>query len=227
MTKKKGLGRGLGSLIGDTSTPVSNSGSPLEIPVGSIAFNPLQPRSNINPSELKKLSVSISEKGVLEPLLVRRLGPDQYELIAGERRLRASQAAGLEKVPVIVREATQAEMLELALIENLLREDLNPIDEAEAYLRLSEDYNRTQEEISRLVGRERSTVANILRLLGLPRAIQEDVRQSRLTMGHARALLSLPDVDDVMAAREIILAKGLSVRETENLVKRMVQTCTP
>jgi ParB family chromosome partitioning protein len=152
-------------------------------------------------------------------LIVRRTGIDRFELIAGERRLKAAQAAGLDRVPVVVREADRAEMLELALIENLHREDLNPMEEAEAYHRLAAEFNRSQETIARLAGRDRSTVANLLRLLQLPAPVQEDVRHGRLTTGHARALLALSDPDRIMAVREQVLARQLSVRATEALVK--------
>jgi len=158
----------------------------------------------------------------LEPLVVRPRGAGEYELIAGERRLRAAKAAGLSRVPVVVREASLAEMLELALVENLLREDLNPIEEAEAYDRLAKEFGRTQEETARLAGKDRSTVANLLRLLHLPGPVQEDVRRGRLTVGHARALLPLVESDQILNVRKEVLARGLSVRETEKLVKKIM-----
>ncbi|MEW5723940.1 MAG: ParB/RepB/Spo0J family partition protein [Thermodesulfobacteriota bacterium] len=222
MVIKKGLGRGLGALIEDPGEP-PGGGAPLEVPLEAIAANPWQPRASVKDRDLRGLADSIREKGVLEPLLVRRRDEDGYELIAGERRLRAARVAGLTHVPVLVREATRAEMLELALIENLHREDLNPIEEAEGYQRLSLEFERTQEQIAALVGKDRSTVANLLRLLSLPGPVQDDVRQGRLTAGHARALLALGDEDRILAAREQILARGLSVREAERLVRKALR----
>jgi ParB family chromosome partitioning protein len=226
MSKKRGLGKGLGALIEDR-VDNSGAGAPLEVPVSAVIANPLQPRSTIKDKELKALADSISDKGVLEPLMVMRLSPDQYQLIAGERRLRASRLAGLETVPVILREATRAEQLELALIENLHREDLNPVEEAESYRRLSDEFERTQEEIARLSGRDRSTVANLLRLLSLPEPVKDDVRQGRLSAGHARALLALSTPQQILSAREQVLTRGLSVRETEALVKKANQPPRP
>ncbi|MBU2549012.1 MAG: ParB/RepB/Spo0J family partition protein [Proteobacteria bacterium] len=223
MTKKKVLGRGLGALIDDTDSNLSPSGAPLEVPIEAVSPNPLQPRREIKPVELKALTGSIRDKGVLEPLLVRRVEPGRYELIAGERRLRAAGAAGLKTVPVVVREAGRDEMLELALIENLLREDLNPVEEAEAYRRLADEFGKTQEDLARLTGKDRSTVANLLRLLHLPGPVLEDVRQGRLSAGHARALLALGDPGRIAAAREQVLAGHLSVRQTEALVKRALR----
>ena len=216
MVKKKGLGKGLGALMEFPAGTESGAGTPLEVRVGAITANPQQPRSRINEKSLKPLADSIKEKGVLEPLVVRRSGIDQYELIAGERRLRASKIAGLERVPVIVREADPLEMLEIALIENLHREDLNPLDEAESYQRLRDEFSRTQEEIARLSGRDRSTVANLIRLLALPAPVQEDLRQGRLTTGHARALLALENEQAILSAREQILVESMSVRRPSN-----------
>jgi len=223
MTKKKGLGRGLEALMGDADQGFGPAGGLLELPIEAIYFNPLQPRSEVRGKDLEGLIESIRDKGVLEPLLVRARGSGEYELIAGERRLRAAQAAGLRTVPVVVREATPAEMLELALVENLLREDLNPMEEAEAYDRLAREFGRTQEETARLAGKDRSTVANLLRLLNLPEPVQEDVRRGRLTVGHARALLALVNPEQILKVREEVLARGLSVRETEKLVKKAMR----
>jgi ParB family chromosome partitioning protein len=218
MTQKKVLGRGLGALIEDPGEPIP-SGGPLEVRIEAIEANPLQPRAFMREKELKGLTDSIRDMGVLEPLLVRRK-EHGFELIAGERRLRAAQAAGLTTVPVIVREATRTEMLELALIENLHREDLNPMDEAEGYQRLADEFERTNEQIARLAGKDRSTVANLVRLLSLPSEVQGDVRVGRMSAGHGRALLALGDPDMILTAREQVLTRGLSVRETESLVKR-------
>ncbi|MFH1137919.1 MAG: ParB/RepB/Spo0J family partition protein [Pseudomonadota bacterium] len=223
MIKKRGLGRGLGALIDTGDEEALAPGAPLEIPISTISANPLQPRAEIKSKDLSVLAASIKDKGILEPLVVRRLEPGFYELIAGERRLRAAQLAGLEKVPVTVRQAEGVERLELALIENILRQDLNAIEEAEGYRRLAEEFARTNEDIARLTGKDRSTVANLQRLLSLPGPVQEDVRQGRLTAGHARALLALNNQDRILEAREKVLAGGLSVRETENLVKRILR----
>ena len=219
MTKKKGLGRGLGALIEDMDP--NQAGAPLEVPVDALEANPMQPRAGMRAREIKALAESIKDKGVLEPLVVRRVDLDRYELIAGERRLLAARQAGLETVPVVVREAGRAEMLELALVENLHREDLNPIEEAEAYQRLADEFSRTHEEMARLSGRDRTTVTNLLRLLQLPAGVQDDVRHGRLSTGHARALLSLGDPDRILAVREQVLGRDLSVRETEALVKKL------
>ncbi|MEW6262497.1 MAG: ParB/RepB/Spo0J family partition protein [Thermodesulfobacteriota bacterium] len=224
MSKKRALGRGLEALIGDVSAGAVEEIGPLEVRVEAIDLNPLQPRKNIKDKELQALTDSVRDHGLLSPLVVRRSGPDRYELIAGERRLRAAKAAGLTRVPVVVREADRAEMLELALIENLHREDLNPIEQAESYRRLSEEFGKSQEEIARLTGQDRSTVANLIRLLGLPEAVQEDVRQGRLSAGHARALLALSEQDRILAAREVVLGRGFSVRQTEALVRRSVRS---
>ena len=221
MVKKKGLGKGLSALIEDSINSYAEAGQPLEVPIDNIDTNPLQPRSSIKTKDLKGLIESIREKGVIEPLIVRRIAQDSYQLIAGERRWHASREAGLKTVPVMIREATPVEMLELALIENLHREDLNPIEEAESYHRLAEEFSRTQEEIAALSGKDRSTVANLVRLLALPDPIQEDVRQGRISAGHARALLALEKIEQMMTVREQILKRRLSVRETEALVKKI------
>jgi ParB family chromosome partitioning protein len=186
----------------------------VELPIDAISPNPNQPRKDFDDTALQELSASLRQSGLLQPVVVRRLG-DSYQLIVGERRWRAARMAGLERVPAIVREATDAESLELALVENLLREDLNPIEEAEAYQRLLAEFGWTQEELAQRVGRDRSSIANCLRLLKLPDLIQADLRSGRLTMGHARALLSLPGAAEQLRLREEILAHSWSVRATE------------
>ena len=221
MARQKGLGRGLGALIADPNE--SKAGTPLEVRVDAISPNPLQPRKTIRDKELKALIQSVKDKGVLEPLVVRPSGDGRYELIAGERRWRAATAAGLNRVPVIIKEATEAEMLEIALIENLHREDLNPIEEAESYQMLADRFEHTQETIARLAGKDRSTVANLLRLLNLPSPVQDDVRQGRLSTGHARALLPLGDESKILAARQQVLTRDLTVRQTEALVKQALK----
>jgi len=228
MAKKKGLGRGLEALIDDFGVTLDLPGQPLEVPADRIQPNPFQPRRTIDDNSLKSLIESIKGRGVLQPLLVRRLGPDRYELIAGERRLRACQAAGLATVPVIVREAGGGpDLLEMALVENLNREDLNPIEIAEAYHRLGEEFQRTQAEIAGITGHDRSTVANLLRLLNLPSAVKTDVSQGRLSVGHARALLAFKDEASILEARARILKEELSVRQTEALVKRLLRPPAP
>lgn len=219
------MGRGLEALIDVFPNDQEISGA-LMVPVEAIDPNRSQPRKSVKDKDLSSLADSIRQIGLLEPLLVRRTESGRYELIAGERRWRAAVLAGLDRLPVMVREASPAEMLELALIENLHREDLNPMEEAESYQRLAEDFGRTQDEIARLSGRDRSTVANLIRLLGLPGPVQEDVRQGRLSTGHARALLALGDPNKMLVAREQVLAKGLTVRQTEALVKKLAQPPT-
>jgi ParB family chromosome partitioning protein len=190
-----------------------------DIPVGDIAPNPQQPRKDFEINALSELAASLRQSGVIQPVVVRRAGQG-YQLIVGERRWRAAKLAGLQKIPAVVREATDAESLELALIENLLREDLNPIEEAEAYQKLLAQFAWTQEELAGRVGKDRSSIANCLRLLKLPESIQADLRAGRLTMGHARALLSLGSAADQLRLREEILAHSWSVRATEEDVQR-------
>src|SRR6266699_380479 len=223
MNAKHGLGRGLGALL-SSSTPSSPAlESPTsnvqELPIGSIVANPRQPRKAFDDNTLRDLAQSLKRSGVLQPVVVRRHG-QKYQLIVGERRWRAARMAGLSHVPAVVRETTDAETLELALVENLLREDLNPMEEAEAYQRLLTDFAWTQEQLGQRIGRDRSTVANCLRLLRLPDVIQADLRSGRLTMGHARALLSLSAPADQLKLRDEILAHSWSVRATEEGVQQ-------
>jgi ParB family transcriptional regulator, chromosome partitioning protein len=211
MTNRHGLGRGLGALL---SRPPESAGVVTELPVDSITPNPQQPRKDFHDNTLHDLAASLRQSGVIQPVVVRRLGQG-YQLIVGERRWRAAQLAGLSQIPAVVREATDAQTLELALVENLLREDLNPMEEAEAYQRLLLEFGWTQEELAQRVGRDRSTIANCLRLLKLPEGIQADLRSGQLTMGHARALLSLASADEQLKLRDQILAHSWSVRTTE------------
>ncbi|MBI2544443.1 MAG: ParB/RepB/Spo0J family partition protein [Candidatus Rokubacteria bacterium] len=213
---KRGLGRGLGALLSTTPTEGENL---RELAIDEISPNPNQPRKSFDINGLQELSTSMRQSGVLQPIVVRRVGAG-YQLIVGERRLRAAKIAGLERIPAVIREATDAESLELALVENLLREDLNPMEEAEAYQRLLAEFGWTQEELASRVGKDRSSIANCLRLLKLPVVIQQDLRAGRLTMGHARALLSLTSVADQLKLREEILAHSWSVRTTEEGVQR-------
>lgn len=220
MNPRHGLGRGLGALLGATTatSPEAAQSPPQELPVESIVANPQQPRKSFDSSSLQDLSDSLKRTGVLQPVVVRRHG-QQYQIVVGERRWRAAKMAGLSHIPAIVREATEAQSLELALVENLLREDLNPMEEAEAYQRLLTEFSWTQEELGERVGKDRSSVANFLRLLKLPEVIQADLRSGRLTMGHARALLSLTSSADQLKLREQILAHSWSVRTTEETVQ--------
>lgn len=216
MNNRHGLGRGLGALL---SRSPESAGPVTDLPVDSITANPQQPRKAFEDKALQQLAASLRQSGVLQPVVVRRMNGG-YQLIVGERRWRAAKLAGLSQIPAVVREATDAQSLELALVENLLREDLNPMEEAEAYQRLLAEFGWTQEELAQRVGRDRSTIANCLRLLKLPEVIQADLRAGRLSMGHARALLSLTAPLDQLRLRAEILAHSWSVRATEEGVKR-------
>lgn len=220
MAKKSGLGRGLEALIPGGERPLM--GSVITLRVDQIERNPRQPRSHIDPDELKELADSIHEHGVLQPLIVSEgERPEQYLLIAGERRLLAARQAGLERVPVLVREASDQERLELALIENVQRADLNPLEEAEAYRQLAEDFALSHEEIARRVSKSRVTVTNTLRLLKLPEKVLQALMDGRISEGHGRALLALATPQAQAAALQTILAQELSVRQTEALVRRL------
>jgi len=216
--RRSGLGRGLGALIPTDVT--GEAGSSLrEVPVESIAPNPHQPRAYFDEEALAALTASVAELGVLQPVLVRDLGEDRFELIAGERRWRAAKRAGLPSIPVVVRSVDEVLSLEQALVENLHREDLNPLEEAAAYQQLMEDFALTQEQVAQKVGKSRSAVANTLRLFQLPPMIQRLVAENQLAAGHARALLGTPDrafQEDL--ARQIV-DRGLSVREAEEAVR--------
>ena len=217
MVKKTGLGRGMAALL----EVVEDEGkSYFSCPIEEIKPNSEQPRKRFSVEKLEELAASIREKGIIQPLVVRKM-QQHYELIAGERRWRAAQRAGLREVPVVIQDVSDDAALEIALIENIQREDLNAIEQAEAFHSLIEKFHLSQEEMARRVGKDRSTVANSLRLLKLPSAIKNDILEERLTMGHARAILSLETNELMEQARQEILAKHLSVRETENLVKRL------
>ncbi len=220
MNAKHGLGRGLGALLGPSVSPAPESpAGTQELEIDTIIANANQPRKAFDNKTLHELSESLKRTGVLQPIVVRRYG-QQFQIVVGERRWRAAQLAGLTRIPAVIREVTDAQTLELALVENLLREDLNPMEEAEAYQRLLTEFAWTQEELGQRVGKDRSSVANCLRLLKLPELIQADLRMGRLTMGHARALLSLTSPADQLRLREEILAHSWSVRATEEGVQR-------
>ena len=228
MPRKSGLGKGLESLIPTEGflpigeRPTSGSGI-LHIPINQIIPNPHQPRTHMDPEELSELASSIREHGVLQPLLVTAgVMPDQYILIAGERRLLASRQAGLESVPVMVREATEQQRVELALIENLQRADLSPLETAEAYRQLSEDFGLPHDQIASQVGKSRTAVTNTLRLLKLPAEVQQALAASQISEGHARALLGLTNSKAQVAALQTILKKELNVRQTEALVRLLM-----
>ncbi|MDF2953857.1 MAG: Chromosome segregation protein Spo0J [Thermodesulfobacterium sp.] len=215
--KKKALGRGLSDLI-----PEVEEESIKYIVAEKILYSPFQPRIKFEEDDhFKELVKSIKEKGILQPILVREKGGGFYECIAGERRLRAAKKAGLKEVPAIVKNFSDEEALVIALIENLQRKNLNPLEEAMGYKNLIEKFGYTQEEIAEKVGKDRATVANLLRLLKLPSVIQEDLLEERLTVGHAKALLSLDSEKKQIYARNLILERGLSVRETEKLVSKL------
>ena len=218
MARRSGLGRGLGALIPTDIT--GEAGSALrEVPVESIAPNPHQPRAYFDEEALASLTASVAELGVLQPILVREVGEDRFELIAGERRWRAAKRAGLPSIPVVVRTVDEVLSLEQALVENLHREDLNPLEEAAAYQQLMEDFSLTQELVAQKVGKSRSAVANTLRLFQLPPSIQRLVAENQLAAGHAKALLGTPDrVFQERLAKEIV-ATGMSVREAEDAVR--------
>jgi ParB family transcriptional regulator, chromosome partitioning protein len=223
--KKRALGRGLDALIpniaaDDGDADAQTSKSFLECDIDVIESNRYQPRSHFAAEELAQLSDSIRSQGVLQPLLVRKLEMG-YELVAGERRLRAAKLAGLETVPVVVKDVSNAEMLEMAIVENIQRENLNPMEEAEAYHQLITEFGLTQEQASARVGKSRSAVANFLRLRQLPTEIKESITRGQLSMGHARALLGADTAAQQSAAWRAIIQKSLSVRQTEDLVKRL------
>jgi len=221
LTARQALGKGLGALIPEKGVPEGEGKKALQqCGIEEVQPNPFQPRKAFSDEQLQELVDSIREKGILQPLLVRRKS-DGYELIAGERRWRAAQRAGLREIPILVRDVSDSEMLELSLIENIQRENLNPIEEAEAYKRLMEQFHLTQEEISKKVGKDRTTIANMVRLLRLPPEIKLSLAEGKITMGHARAFLSLDGVDKQKLLWKRLLSGGLSVRQTESLVRRL------
>ena len=221
-SKKRGLGKGLGALIPDADLLARTSDQFFYCGIEEITPNPFQPRQNVRDKAFEDLVESVRERGILQPLLVRST-EDGYQLIAGERRWRAAQLAGLQRVPVIVKDSAEPESFELALIENIQRKDLNSIEEGEAYRRLQEEFGLSQENIAKKIGKDRSTVANMIRLLKLPEKIRNDLVDDVLSMGHARALLALPDSAVQLQARNTIVKRSLSVRETEKLVQTLLK----
>jgi len=219
MSKRKALGKGLSALIPEAQPLEDRDERFLLCPVDAIEPNPNQPRRDFGEMELNEMAESVRENGVITPLVVTRTERG-YQIIAGERRWRAAQRAGLDRVPVVVREATATESLELAIIENIHRKDLNPIEEALAYQRLLEEIGTTQETLGKRLGKDRSTIANLLRLLTLPPLIQKDVIDGRLSMGHARVIAGIKAGSEQMALRDLAIKKGLSVRQLEALAQR-------
>ena len=231
MTKKKSsLGRGLASILGSTSTDITTNkstaegktpvaGATNEVFISQIETNPFQPRTEFSQEKLNELAVSIEQLGIIQPITVRKMGFDKYQLISGERRFRASQIAGLDKIPAFVRIANDQEMLEMALVENIQRENLNPIEVALSYQRLIDEIKLTQEQCSERVGKNRSTVTNFLRLLKLPEIIQKGLRDGLISNGHAKALLAIKDENSQINLFHDTVANGYSVREVEQLAK--------
>ena len=227
MTKRRGLGRGLGSLIPGSDTTDTADGTLPSVPIDSISPNPHQPRSHMDEGELAELAASIRGHGLIQPLIVNRVDENNYTLIAGERRWRAAKIAGLGQVPVVVKDATPQDMLELALIENIQRADLNALEEATAYQHLIVDFGLTQEEVARRVGKSRPTVANLVRLLKLPDNIQAAILDGRISGAHARALLPLPTPRAQTAVMNSIIKLGWNVRQVEATVEKRLNAEKP
>ena len=223
MAAKKGLGKGLGALIGEAVTQEQTSGGVLMLPLQKIEPNPNQPRRSFDAEALDALAESIRIHGIIQPLTVRELPSGYYQIIAGERRWRAARQAKLDEVPVVVIEADDKKAAELALIENLQRADLNPIEEASGYQRLMSEFGMTQEQTAERVGKSRPAVANALRLLSLPKVLLEQVESGKLSAGHARAILSLRSENEQIAVAEKVRNLSLSVRQTEALCKKMAK----
>ncbi len=234
-TKKRGLGRGLDALLGASSSAESQSeGSgpeqtkqafPRELPVDLVQRGKYQPRRDMDPESLQELADSIKAQGVMQPIIVRSVSDKKYEIIAGERRWRATQLAGLQSIPVIVRNVSDETAIAMALIENIQREDLNPIEEAASLQRLQQEFELTQQEVATAVGKSRSTVANLIRLMTLEGDVRRLLEHGDLEMGHARALLALSGADQSQGARTVV-AKGMTVRQTESMVRSLLENKT-
>jgi len=219
MAKRNALGRGLGALMDDADNRHNNGSSINEIPVENIEANPFQPRSKFDEAALNELAASIKKIGIIQPITLRKVADDKFQIIAGERRVRASKIAGLTTIPAYVRTAEDEGMLEMALVENIQREDLDAIEVALSYQRLMEECQLTQETLSERVGKKRSTISNYLRLLKLPTVIQKGIIDKTISMGHARALVNIPDPEDQLIIYDRILKEELSVRKVEELVR--------
>lgn len=231
MSKRRGLGKGLGALIPQGDDAEAGADRPaaglLTVAIDAISPNPHQPRSRMDEAALDELAASIEEHGLIQPLIVHDDGDGRYVLIAGERRWRAAQRAGLEQAPVVVKEASPQDMLELALIENIQRADLNPLEEAAAYRQLIEEFGLTQAQVAKRVGKSRPAVANTVRLLELPDRVQEAVVNGEISGGHARALLGLPTEEMRVNTMRTVIRKGYSVRQTEALVRKLTSAARP
>ncbi|HEX6130372.1 MAG TPA: ParB/RepB/Spo0J family partition protein [Actinomycetota bacterium] len=227
MAKRGGLGRGLSALIPGAPEAGEAPSGLLEVPVNAVAPNPKQPRTRFDDETLGELAASIREVGILQPIVVRRAGDGAYELVAGERRLRAARLAGLATVPVVLRDSDDSELLREALIENIHREDLGPIELAEAFRELLEELGLTQEELADRVGVSRSHIANTIRLLSLPIEVQQLLADEKLSAGHARALLALGDAEAMTTLALRVVAEDLSVRQTEEVVRRFIEAPAP
>ncbi len=235
--ERRGLGKGLSALIPAAAPVVSASGAPSEgglslVDLDDIVPNPRQPRQGMDRTELEELAASIREHGLIQPLVVAPLSPEadgrsHYQLIAGERRWQAARLAGLSRVPVVVKSVSPRELLELALVENIQRADLNALEEAAAYQQLVQEFGLTQEEVAARVGRNRATIANAIRLLRLPDDIKNALREGHITEGHARAILGLSDAGDQLAVLRAVVKRALSVRQTEELVRRLASATEP
>ena len=227
-TKKSGLGKGLDLILGSPETDITSkdisgdfvAGAVAEIDINLIETNPFQPRTEFDETALRELAQSIKEQGVIQPVTVRKLGYNKYQLISGERRLRASKMAGMKTIPVFIRVANDEQMLELALIENIHRENLNAIEVAISYQRLIDECNMTQEEVSDKVGKSRSAVANFLRLLKLPAEVQIAIRDGHISMGHARALININDKEEQVKLLQQIIMEEMNVRQTEEMADK-------
>lgn len=224
MAQKNVLGKGLGAIFPDLiSNDLDKKKPVLSCGIEELSPNRYQPRKNFNDDDQKKLIASVKQSGIIQPIVVRKKAGAGYEIIAGERRWRAAQAAGLKDVPIVIREATDMESAAISLIENILREDLNPLEEANAYVTLMETFNLAQEEISSRTGKDRSTIANTIRLLKLPAKVKEALIAKKISAGHARCLLACNSLEEQIATLNIILKKDLNVRETEHLIQKAKQ----
>lgn len=225
--KKSALGKGLGALLSNAETditsrpgqPIAPQGAAANIPINQIEVNPFQPRNEFDTKALEELAESIRHQGIIQAITVRKIAPERYQIISGERRFRASKMAGLDTIPAYVRIANDQAMLEMALVENIQRENLNPIDVAISYKRLMDECKLSNDEISDKVGKDRTTVINYIRLLKLPPKIQDAIREGKISMGHARALINIDDVGTQLLILSEILTKGISVRKVEEMVR--------